>query len=106
VGEAIQCCDSHYATGYARTLGRLFRVIASSKDVVIEFISSFRCIVAKLVKMSSTDINKELLIALIEERPVLWKKSDDSKTATMRPKTEARALHLVAAVSHGHFLPL
>jgi hypothetical protein len=28
--------------------------------------------------MSGIDINKELLIALIEERPVLWDKSDDT----------------------------
>jgi hypothetical protein len=34
-------------------------------------------VVAKLVKMSVIDINKELLIALVEERPVLWDKSDD-----------------------------
>jgi hypothetical protein len=27
--------------------------------------------------MSVIDINKELLIALVEERPVLWDKSDD-----------------------------
>jgi hypothetical protein len=34
-------------------------------------------VVAKFVKMSIIDINKELLIALVEERPVLWDKSDD-----------------------------
>jgi hypothetical protein len=28
--------------------------------------------------MSGIDINKELLIALIEERPALWDKSDDT----------------------------
>lgn len=28
--------------------------------------------------MSGIDINKELLIALIQERPVLWDKSDDT----------------------------
>jgi hypothetical protein len=56
----------------------LSRTIPSA-GVVLEFISSYRIIVvAKLVKMSITDINKELLIALIEERPVLWDKSDDT----------------------------
>jgi hypothetical protein len=77
VGDAIQFCDSHYVTWSVRTLGRQFRVIASSTGVVLEFISSYCCIVANLVKMSGIDINKELLIALIEERPVLWDKSND-----------------------------
>jgi hypothetical protein len=81
VGDAVQFCDSHYAPRSVPTLDRLFRVTAPSTGVVLEFVSSYRCIVvAKLVKMSGIDVNKELLIALIEERPVLWDRSDDTET--------------------------
>jgi hypothetical protein len=52
--------------------------VSHQVEEYLEFISSCRIVVAKLVKMSGIDINKELLIALIEERPVLWDKCDDA----------------------------